>query len=73
MTGDSQEEPEASDQARFSEDYRVESLQRIPEVIFQKNHEDFSRPLPGLGEDRLRGYMELRESGRRKPDLKSTD
>lgn len=36
MTGDSREEPEASDQARFSEDYRVESLQQIPEVISKK-------------------------------------
>ena len=41
MTGNSQEKPEASYQARFSEDYRVESLQQIPEVIFQKNHQDF--------------------------------
>jgi len=40
VTGDSKEEPVASDQARFSVDYRVESLQRIPEVIFQKNHQD---------------------------------
>ena len=40
MTGDSQEEPEASDQARFSEDFRIESLQQIPEWFSKKNHKD---------------------------------
>jgi hypothetical protein len=41
VTGDSKEKPEASDQARFSEDFRIESLQRIPEWFLKKNHKDF--------------------------------
>jgi hypothetical protein len=40
VTGDSKEDPVASCQARFSEDFRIESLQRIPEWFSKKNHED---------------------------------
>jgi hypothetical protein len=31
----------AAQAAEESEDFRIESLQRIPEWFFQKNHEDF--------------------------------
>jgi hypothetical protein len=55
------------------EDFRIESLQRIPEWFSKKIMKTSSRPLPGLRKDRLRGCMELEESGRRTPDLKSAD
>jgi hypothetical protein len=62
----------AAQAAEESEDFRIESLQRIPEWFPKKIMKTFSRPMPGLREDLLRGCMELRESGRRSQDLKST-
>jgi hypothetical protein len=63
----------AAQAAEESEDFRVESLQQIPEWFFKKIMKTFSWPMPGLREDLLRGCMELEESGRRSQDLKSTD
>ena len=58
--------------AADSEDFRVESLQRVPNEI-ARNREDFSWLMPERGEGWLRGNRELRESGRRRPDLKSAE